>query len=182
MARKKTAVARSAPNYDAVLADVVMLVEVARHASARAVNALLTAYWGIGRRIVEQEQHGAKRAGYGEELIVRLSVDLQSRFGRGLGRANLFQMRAFFLAYREILQITSGELVPAPGPAKVQTTCGLFAMQDRMAAVAARFPLPWSHYVRLQGALVAEIEKTIHQFKARRLAPQARARTRRSKE
>lgn len=51
-----------------------------------------------------------------------------------------------------------------------------------MAAVAARFPLPWSHYVRLQGALVAEIEKTIHQFKARRLAPQARARTRRSKE
>ena len=150
MARKKTAVTRSAPNYDAVLADVVMLVEAARHASARAVNALLTAtYWGIGRRIVEQEQHGSKRAGYGEELIVRLSGDLQSRFGRGFGRANLFQMRAFFLAYREILQITSGELVPAPGSAKVQTTSGLFAMQDGMAAVAARFPLPWSHYVRL---------------------------------
>jgi predicted nuclease of restriction endonuclease-like (RecB) superfamily len=150
VARKKTAVTRSAPNYDAVLADVVMLVEAARHASARAVNALLTAtYWGIGRRIVEQEQHGSKRAGYGEELIVRLSGDLQSRFGRGFGRANLFQMRAFFLAYREILQITSGELVPAPGSAKVQTTSGLFAMQDGMAAVAARFPLPWSHYVRL---------------------------------
>jgi hypothetical protein len=137
VARKKTAVTRSAPNYDAVLADVVMLVEAARHASARAVNALLTAtYWGIGRRIVEQEQHGSKRAGYGEELIVRLSGDLQSRFGRGFGRANLFQMRAFFLAYREILQITSGELVPAPGSAKVQTASGLFAMQDGMAAVA----------------------------------------------
>jgi predicted nuclease of restriction endonuclease-like (RecB) superfamily len=150
VARKKTAVTRSAPNYDAVLADVVMLVEAARHASARAVNALLTAtYWGIGRRIVEQEQHGSKRAGYGEELIVRLSGDLQSRFGRGFGRANLFQMRAFFLAYREILQITSGELVPAPGSAKVQTTSGLFAMQDGTAAVAARFSLPWSHYVRL---------------------------------
>jgi hypothetical protein len=81
VARKKTAVARSAPDYDAVLADVVVLVEAARHASARAVNALLTAtYWGIGRRIVEQEQRGSKRAGYGEELIVRLSRDLQSRF------------------------------------------------------------------------------------------------------
>ncbi len=150
VARKKTAVTRSAPDYDAVLADVVVLVEAARHASARAVNALLTAtYWGVGRRIVEQEQHGSKRAGYGEELIVRLSGDLQSRFGRGFGRANLFQMRAFFLAYREILQITSGELVPALGSAKVQTTSGLFATQDGMAAVAARFPLPWSHYVRL---------------------------------
>jgi len=114
------------------------------------VNALLTAtYWGIGRRIVEQEQHGAKRAGYGEELIVRLSGDLQSRFGRGFGRANLFQMRAFFLAYREILQIASGELVATLGSAKVQTPSGLLAAQDGMAAVAAQFPLPWSHYVRL---------------------------------
>jgi len=150
VARKKTAVTRSAPNYDAVLADVVMLVEAARHASARAVNALLTAtYWGIGRRIVEQEQHGAKRAGYGDELIVRLSGDLQSRFGRGFGRANLFQMRAFFLAYREILQITSGELLRAPSSTKVQTSSGLFGAQDGIAAVGARFPLPWSHYVRL---------------------------------
>jgi len=39
--------------------------------------------------------------------------------------------------------------VSAPGSAKVQTTSGLFAAQDGMAAVAARFPLPWSHYVRL---------------------------------
>jgi predicted nuclease of restriction endonuclease-like (RecB) superfamily len=114
------------------------------------VNALITAtYWGIGRRIVEQEQHGATRAGYGEELIVRLSGDLQSRFGRGFGRANLFQMRAFYLAYREILQIASGELAPAATSEKVQTTSGQFAGHDGMAAVAGRFPLPWSHYVRL---------------------------------
>jgi len=43
-------------------------------------------------------------------------------------------MRAFFLAYREILQITSGELVPVTGSAKVQTTSGLFTTQDGMAA------------------------------------------------
>ena len=30
---------------------------------------------------------GAKPAGYGEELIVRLSGDLQSGLGRGFGRA-----------------------------------------------------------------------------------------------
>jgi len=58
-------------------------------------------------------------------------------------------MRAFFLAYREILQIASGELVSTLGSAKVQTASGFLAAQDGMAAVAAQFPLPWSHYVRL---------------------------------
>src|SRR5882724_1407962 len=98
------------PTYDAVLADVVGLVNAARHAAVRSVNAVMTAtYWAIGQRIVEHEQHGAERAGYGEELIVRLSEDLQSRFGRGFGRANLFQMRSFYLAYRDILQTASGK-------------------------------------------------------------------------
>ena len=148
--RKKTTATQLQPGYDAVLTDVVGLVEAARHASARTVNALITAtYWSIGRRIVEQEQHGAKRAGYGEELIVRLSGDLQARFGRGFGRANLFQMRAFYLAYRDILQIASGELATAAAAKKVQAASGQFAGHDEMAAVAGRFPLPWSHYVRL---------------------------------
>lgn len=40
-----------------------------------------------------------------EALIVRLSVDLQTRFGRGFGWANLFQMRSFYLAYRSILNV-----------------------------------------------------------------------------
>jgi predicted nuclease of restriction endonuclease-like (RecB) superfamily len=152
MKRKKNAPTRPEADYEAVLADVVGIVEAARRASARTVNALITAtYWTIGRRIVEQEQHGATRAGYGEELIVRLSGDLQSRFGRGFGRANLFQMRAFYLAYREILQIASGESAPAATSEKVQTASGQFTGHQGMAAVAGRFPLPWSHYVRLLG-------------------------------
>jgi predicted nuclease of restriction endonuclease-like (RecB) superfamily len=57
-------------------------------------------------------------------------------------------MRAFCLAYREILQIASGELALPPTSAKVQTASGQFA-PDSMAAVAGRFTLPWSHYVRL---------------------------------
>jgi hypothetical protein len=84
------------PGYRAMLAEVVRVVESARRASARAVNSLITAtYWTIGRRIVEEEQHGEARAGYGEALLERLAVDLTARFGRGFGRRNLFQMRAF---------------------------------------------------------------------------------------
>lgn len=76
------------------------MLEAARRASARAVNALMTAtYWEIGRRIVEHEQGGARRAGYGQALLERLSTDLTRRFGRGFGVDNLQRFRAFYLAY-----------------------------------------------------------------------------------
>ena len=66
---------RAAPaGYDSVLTEVVRLLEDSRRASARAVNAAMTAtYWEVGRRIVEGEQAGGKRAGYGKELLKRLS-------------------------------------------------------------------------------------------------------------
>jgi len=144
--RKKPTIARPAPGYDAVLTDVVRLVEAARRGAARSVNAIMTAtYWAIGRRIVEQEQHGVLRAGYGEELIERLSRDLTTRVGRGFGRRNLFQMRAFYLAYRDIVQIPSARSRSAAAPEKVQTPSAL----SDAAVVHSAFPLPWSHYVRL---------------------------------
>jgi len=115
--------------YQDVLMDVVRVIESSRQAAARSVNRLLTAtYWSVGRLIVEDEQAGAARANYGEELIVRLADDLQQRFGRGFGRANLFQMRAFYLAYREKIQTASG---------KTSDTR------------ETPFLLPWSHYIRL---------------------------------
>ena len=63
--------------YDSVCDSIVELLNAARQAAARNVNALMTAsYWEIGRRIVEAEQKGKRRAGYGEQLIERLSHDL----------------------------------------------------------------------------------------------------------
>lgn len=91
--RAKTEISRGADAgaYDAVLADVVGLLDEARRTSARAVNAIMTAtYWAIGRRLFEEEQGGRTRAGYGEELVEKLSRDLSARFGRGFGRRNLF--------------------------------------------------------------------------------------------
>ncbi len=91
MTRRKTSVVRTANSYDAVLADVVALIDVGRRASVRTSNAIMTAtYWGVGRRIVEEEQHGGARAEYGTELISKLAVDLQARFGRGYSQPNLF--------------------------------------------------------------------------------------------
>ena len=60
----------SPAGYDAFLNSLVGLLEDARRAAGRAVNAVLTiTYWEIGRRIVEQEQDGKARADYGERLM-----------------------------------------------------------------------------------------------------------------
>ena len=97
--------------YDSILSDLSELLEQSRRMTARSVNAIMTAtYWEIGRRIVEIEQKGEERAEYyGKEIIDRLAKDLSDRFGRGFGRRNLFQMRAFYLAYEKIVQTLSAQ-------------------------------------------------------------------------
>ena len=48
-----------------MLTDLVHLLDHSRSSAARSVNAIMTAtYWLIGRRIVEGEQKGKRRAGY----------------------------------------------------------------------------------------------------------------------
>lgn len=119
--------------YSAVHSEIVRLLDTARGAAARSVNAVMTAtYWEIGRRIVDLEQEGQDRAAYGESLIERLSADLTQRFGRGYSRQNLQQMRGFYLAW--------------PQQGIRQTLSGNSADLSEMAKT---FPLPWSAYVRL---------------------------------
>jgi hypothetical protein len=89
---------RKPADYDTVVSGVIELLDAARRASARVVNTLMTAtYWEIGRRIVEHEQAGEKRAAYGEELIEGLSRDLSKKYGRGFGVIQLRTMRQFYL-------------------------------------------------------------------------------------
>jgi DUF1016 N-terminal domain len=88
------------PGYDAVLSGLFELLESARRAAARSVNAVMTAaYWEMGRRIVEHEQQGHSRAAYGKALLARLSSDLTRLAGRGFSVDNLELMRRFYLAY-----------------------------------------------------------------------------------
>lgn len=95
-AKKKAAPPAATVEYTGLLSGVSELLEAARRASARTVNAFMTAtYWEIGRRIVEVEQGGEKRAEYGEELLQRLAQDLSAKFGRGFSRRSLQNMRSF---------------------------------------------------------------------------------------
>ncbi len=72
----------------------------ARASAWQAVNsAMVTAYWEIGKVIVEKEQAGKERARYGEGLINNLSERLSKEFGKGFSIANLKDMRLFYLLY-----------------------------------------------------------------------------------
>jgi len=127
------------PAYEGLRDGIVELLDVARVQAARRVNALMTAtYWEIGRRIVEIELDGADRAGYGELLVERLAADLGQRFGRGFGRSNLFQMRAFYVSWpaERIVQTVSGQSPFMSGERSIEL-------------LAEAFSLPWSAYVLL---------------------------------
>ena len=129
----------SIPGYDQFASDIHRLIEEARRRTARAVNVVLSAtYWEIGRRIVEKEQQGRRRAAYGEALLDRLSEDLTGRFGRGFSHRNLDLMRQFYLAYpsgkiSQTVSAKSGSQEPPLGIEKVSRA----------------LPLPWSQYARL---------------------------------
>lgn len=60
---------------------------------------MVIAYWQIGKRIVEEEQQGQKKAGYGELLLKNLAVKLTTDFGKGFTLTNLKYFRQFYIAF-----------------------------------------------------------------------------------
>lgn len=155
-------------HYDSVLGDISKIIDSARRSAARSINYIMTAaYWLTGRRIVESEQKGEKRAAYGEKLLKRLSVDLGKRYGRGFGVDNLQRFRAFYLVYPperiyatlshklldEIqvmkyatpLRISQVKSMDKPDESILQTP----SAESALSSIASSFPLPWSAYARL---------------------------------
>ena len=76
------------------------ILESARSNVARSVNTTqVVANWLIGQEIVEEEQRGKARAGYGEQIIGDLARRLTTDFGSGYSKDNLFWFRRFYLGY-----------------------------------------------------------------------------------
>ena len=83
-----------------LLADLREIVARGRAAAYASVNAaMIDTYWKIGRRIVEEEQHGSKRAEYGTGLLKELSVVLTAEFGKGFDARSLRFYRQFYLFF-----------------------------------------------------------------------------------
>ena len=63
-------------------------------------NELITAYWNIGRIIVEHEQENNERAAYGKQTLKELSKVLTEEFGKGFSVSNFQFMRRFYQTYQ----------------------------------------------------------------------------------
>jgi len=154
--REKAILQTPSAEYGGLIGGIAELLEAARRTAARAVNALMTAtYWEIGRRIVEFEQHGAARAGYGEQILSKLSHDLTARFGRGFGVDNLELFRAFHLTYpidipgQHIGRKSESPIRKLGIEQTPQTISESLSRKFALDQIATTFPLSWTHYVHL---------------------------------
>jgi predicted nuclease of restriction endonuclease-like (RecB) superfamily len=129
------------------------LILAARQTVARGVDLVqVHTNFEIGRQLVEHEQQGRSRAGYGTAILDAVADRLTKELGPGFSRSNVAYMRSFFLAYRhraQIVQTLSGQSSGRSGsptsPAIVQTVSGQSSPRKRP------FSLGWSHYVFLLG-------------------------------
>ena len=145
---------RGKPAVTDLYTGVRALIVSARQAVSRGVDLLqVQTNYDIGRRLVEQEQHGSGRAQYGKELLRELSDRLTAEFGPGFSRSNLEYMRRFYLTYRDRVGEKSQTLSGISGNGEVtpsaisQTASG----RSPVAHSATPFTLSWSHYVFLLG-------------------------------
>ena len=97
-------------DFQLVVHEIGGLLSAARKNVARQVNhELLSTYWNIGRIIAEYEQTVPERADYGKQTLKELSKALTAEFGKGFSRANLYNMRQFYLSYEKV-QSATGKL------------------------------------------------------------------------
>lgn len=93
--------------YQEMIDEIKEIMRSARNNVARQVNnEILTAYWNIGRVIVEHEQDSNDRAGYGKETMRKLSKQLTKELGKGFSLSNVYNMRQFYLDYPKFQSLT----------------------------------------------------------------------------
>lgn len=163
------------------------ILESAKAGVARSVNTTqVVANWLIGRAIVEEEQKGKARAGYGEGLIRNLTAQLQVDYGAGYSLANVKYFRKFYLEYPQLAGDEKGYAVRSllpDHPASSTPTKG-HALRDQLPAKKSWTPgqlhpnLSWTHYRTLlrvdkpEGRSFYEIEAVKNNWSARELERQ----------
>ena len=85
-----------------IVNDIRRIIDESRYAAFGAVNSIaVQTYWNIGKKIVEEEQHGQDRADYGKHLIRQLSDELTKEYGNAFSKRNLDYYRKFYICFRD---------------------------------------------------------------------------------
>lgn len=101
--------------------------------------------WLVGRRIVEQEQHGQERAQYGKHIVDLASEALTAEFGKGYSVVNIKSFRKFYLTFNNLL---IGQ-TPSAQSENGLTIKGQSVSAELELAKMLPYNLSWSHYERL---------------------------------
>ena len=110
---------------------------------ARTVNTTqVIANWLVGREIVEEEQQGRSRAGYGERLMHDLAARLLNDYGPGYGLANLKLFRQFYLSFPELADAQKGYAVRSQSPPAMLNASPTQAWRPGRLHPS----LSWTHY------------------------------------
>ncbi len=120
--------------------------------------------WLVGRRIVEQEQHGQARAQYGKHVIEIASLALTEEFGKGYSQTQIINFRKFYLSFKYLpihqtvsdkldsKHQTLSDILPTKGQTPSdQSEIFIQQMPSAESELAQILPanLSWSHYERL---------------------------------
>lgn len=128
------------------ISDIKAIVYTAKQKAYQAADLYqVVSNWLVGRRIVEQEQHGQERAQYGKHIVELASEALTAEFGKGYSVVNIKSFRKFYLTFNNLL---IGQTVSDQSE-KGLTIKGQSVSAELELAKILPSNLSWSHYERL---------------------------------
>jgi transposase InsO family protein len=148
------------------------ILDAARTLVSRTVNiTMVQAYWLIGRNIVEVEQGGEARAGYGEEVVKRLASRMTARYGPGFTATSIKRMRQFYQTFPNGSRLPEATMDGDIGAAVRHhlDQGGLSAAARHLSPTNRLFPpqLSWTHY-RLLLTIRDEAARAFYEIEAAR--------------
>ena len=125
------------------------LIEEARQRVLTTANiAEVYTKYNVGRYIVEDEQEGNYKAGYGKQVLKQISKKLGERFGEGWSVDTLERCRKFYTLY-------SQPAISATVLRKLESMADVSEIRNTVAEIQSsspephKFVLSWSHYLIL---------------------------------
>lgn len=139
----------SESNINSLFEKIASVIEEARRRASTAINlSEVYAKFNVGRYIVEDEQGGNYKAGYGKQVLKQLSEKLGECFGEGWSVDTLERCRKFYMLYSP-LAISASPLRKLDSVSDVAEIRNSVAEIQTASAEPHKFVLSWSHYLIL---------------------------------
>ena len=87
----------------ALIDDVRTIIDKGlRNAYENVSKTMVLTYWRVGKRIVDEEQHGDKRAAYGKRILETIAEELSKEYATGFSARDLRNYRQLYLCFNDL--------------------------------------------------------------------------------